>query len=345
MAIQKQRPPYKVECYLKWLRLRNSKEYREASQEIRQLQDGVRKSDERFSSAQSAYLPYLEQSVPDSIEKRISQKKYWKAEESARKAQAALSSKEEETCKRFGVIQWWDPDDDRITIEDADCVVSPVLSVIVVQPTSDKRVDWNTKIDKDMRRTLEREGKATEPPRTYTMADKDGWLTLKINLNAPLEESERAIKWHLRVNRGDPPNTRKRPDKDAEALEAWVLYEQKKNFQAVANHLNQPVNTVKGQVVRATFLIFGQRPTGSIKRRRVGIIRDPASEYQAHLSTCSRCNNPKTVEDMCPKFIAYVNQDTKASLDKRAIQVQATLANKGKRNKRPLLAYTPADED
>src|SRR5215831_11795694 len=70
MAIQKQRPPYKVECYLKWLRLRNSKEYREASQEIRQLQDGVRKSDERFSSAQSAYMPYLEQSVPDSIEKR-----------------------------------------------------------------------------------------------------------------------------------------------------------------------------------------------------------------------------------------------------------------------------------
>lgn len=163
-----------------------------------------------------------------------------------------------------------------------------------------------------MRRTFRRDGMAVEPPRRHTKADKDGWLTLKINLNAPLDECERAIRWHLRVNRVDPPKTRNRPDKIVEALEAWDCYEKAKQFSAVAQKLRRPVSTVKGQYVRACVLIHGQRPNGSIKQRRAGIVGDPAGEFKTHLESCSRCQKANTGDNFCPKFLSFVTQDTKA---------------------------------
>ena len=55
-----------------------------------------------------------------------------------------------------------------------------------------------------------------EPERKMT--DKDGWLTMKVKLNAPLEEIEQEVLWHLRINRRNPSRTRNRPDKAVEAL-------------------------------------------------------------------------------------------------------------------------------
>lgn len=301
---------HQVDCYVKCLRLKESQEYREASQEIRRLQERVREADDRFMAARDAYLPYLDPRVHDSAEKQISRQEYLAAEESAEKMEEALSLKKGETCKKFGLVQWWDPDD-LITIKDATDIFSPSLSVVVLDPAPDKRVDWYTKVRKEAQRALASEGVWLEPPRRYTKADKEGWLTLKVNLNAPLEESEPAISRLLRVNRVNTPKTRNRPDKVAAALETFVCYEQMKQFSAVAKHLQRSINTVKGQYVRAFVLIHGQPPTGSIKQRRVGIVRDPAGDFQAHLGSCSRCQKD-TVKEWCPKWKAYVTQDTKA---------------------------------
>ncbi|MCH8041463.1 MAG: hypothetical protein IH977_14140 [Nitrospinae bacterium] len=312
MANRNDKPfQHQVDCYVKWLRLTESIEYREASQEIRRLQERVSKADERYSAAHVAYVPCLEPNVPDSTEKQIIKQKYWTAEKSARKAQEALTAKEAETCQMFGLLQWWDPDDP-VTIKDATDIFSPCLSVVVLDPAPDKRVDFYATVGKEGRRTLEREGTWIEPHRMSTNADKDGWLTLKVNLNASLEASERAIRHLLRVNRVNPPQTRTRPDKVAEALEAWVCYEETKQFSAVAKQLQRPVNTVKGQYVRACDLIHGQRPTGSIKQRRIGMVRDPAREFNTHYTGCAKCRKAKTPEEFCPRWVAWVNQDAKA---------------------------------
>jgi len=311
MATRNDKPlQHQADCYVKWFRLKGSNKYQKASQEIRRLKERVRKADERYFAANVSYSSYLERSVPDSTEKQIKQE-YWVAEKEAKQAQEALTNKEEETCKIFGLLQWWDPDEP-VTIKDATDIFSPCFSVVVLEPAPDKRVDPYEEIAKEGRRKLKSEGKWTEPLRKYTKADKDGWLTLKVNLNAPLEESERAIRYYLRVNRVNPPKIRNRSDKVAAALETWVCYEEKKLFSAVVRQLRRPVTTVKGQYVRASLLIHGKRPAGSIKQRRAVFVKDPFAEFQAHYGSCSRCKKADTVEKMCPKFIAFVDQDSKA---------------------------------
>lgn len=307
--IQKKSPPdklskHQVDCYVKWLQLKASKEYHEASKEIRQLQ----KASDRYNAAHTAYLPFLDPSVPDSTEKEIRRQEYWAAEESNRKAQEALSSREDEMCKKFGLDQWWDPDDKTITIENSQYLFNYSYAVEVLDPAPDKKVDWFTKVRKEGSRTLEREGAFEEPSHRYTQADDEGWLTLRVNLNAPLEEVEKAIHWHLRVNRENPPKTRNRPDKNAAALETWVCYEQEKLYSTVSKRLKRPVSTVKGQYVRACVLIYGQKPSGSIKQRRAGIFRDPASEFQDHYGSCNRCQKANAAGEMCSRFLAFVNQ-------------------------------------
>ncbi len=49
-----------AKCYAKWLQLKASKEYREASQEIRRLQERQRVAEERFGVARDTYLPFLQ---------------------------------------------------------------------------------------------------------------------------------------------------------------------------------------------------------------------------------------------------------------------------------------------
>lgn len=134
MAVQKKLSPHTIGCYLKWLRLKASKEYRVASQEILRLHEQLREADNCLGAAHGVYRPYLEPNVPDSTDKQVAQQKYWAAHEAATKAQEAVTNKEAEACKRFDLIQWWDPDDISTTIDNADCVVSPSFSVVVVEP-------------------------------------------------------------------------------------------------------------------------------------------------------------------------------------------------------------------
>lgn len=304
--------PDQMACYVKWLRLKGSKEYQEASEDIRRLRRAQHGAEEHLCGSHDAYRPYLESGAPNSPERETARQAYWEAEEAEKMACEALSAKEDELHKKFGLVQWWDPDDASVTIKDASCIVSPSPPVVILDPEPGKKVDLNAEADNEMRRSLERTGMAVEPPRRYTSADKDGWLTLKVNLNRPLDEVERVIRWLLRKHRWNPPKTRNRPDKIAKALETWVSYEERKCFTEVARHLGRPISTVKGQYVRACVLLFGQRPSGSIKQRRAGIVADPAWQFEAHLGLCNRCQKADSADKFCPKWAAYVNQDSKS---------------------------------
>jgi hypothetical protein len=280
-----------VDCYVKWLRLKDSKEYREASQEILRLKQDLERVADRFEKAHAAYEPFLSCSVPaDGEETRKAQHEYWQAESAYREARTTLDSKEQEACRRFGLFQWWDPDDSSITIKNAPAVVGPSSSVEVLDPPQGKRMGW------------------------HTQSDRDGWLTLKVNLKAPLDQSEEMIARLLRLHRGTlrHPNTRNRPDSNTKALEVWVCYQEHPNFSAVARQLHRKVSTVKGQYIRGCLLVRGTRPTGPMKQRRASIVTDPALEYQNHYSKCSQCQKAVTAGQMCPRFLAYVAQDTRA---------------------------------
>lgn len=167
-------------------------------------------------------------------------------------------------------------------------------------------------IHTEARLSLESQGTWCQPPLWKTMLDKEGCLTLKLTLDAPLEEIELAVGRILRLCRPEPRKTRNRPDKDAAALETWACYEETKRFSVVAKQLQRPVNTVKRQYVRGFELIHGQRPTGTIKQRRAGIMIDPATDYRNHEGSCVRCKKANTIEQMCPKFVAFLTQDTSA---------------------------------
>lgn len=309
MAKQKKWQPNKVDCYVKWLRLKVSKVYREALQEIRQLQECVRKADEHLKVAGEDYQPFIVSGAPDSTDKHVVRERYLAAEESAKNALEALSRKEEETCRKFDLFQWWDTDDPSITIENAHCLFDDSRLVEVLDPGHGQRM-----LDphEEARRAFESGDTWCESQPWKYKLDKDGCLTLKINLNAPIEEIEDAIARTLRFFRQDPPKTRRRPDKNAAALETWDCYDRLRNFQAVSELLRRPVGTVKGQYIRACELIFGQRPTGSIKHRRAGILSDPAGEFQSHHKLCSRCQQAVTADDFCPKFLSFTDQDTRA---------------------------------
>lgn len=300
----------KVECFVKWLKLKRSTEYLQAERTLTSLRQELAKAERSLETARANYFDG--QNSLTELERDTAQKDYWDAEGYVEKAQTALSEEIEKVRERFDLVQWWSPEDTTVTVDNADCVVNSSLPIRVIPPPPGKHMDLNAEGMKEMLRTLDREGTAAEPRRRYTLADKDGWLTLKVNLATPLEELEQAIGRILRINRWDPPKGRHRPNKDAEALETWVCYEQEKQFSLVAKQLSRKVSTVKGQYVRAYVLLHGQKPSGSIKQRRAGTIGDPAGEFQAHLHSCSRCSKADSADALCPKYKSYVLQDTGA---------------------------------
>lgn len=317
---------HQIDCYVKWLRLKLSKEYHEVSQEIRRLRECLCEAGEQYRAAHHAYLPYLESNVPDSMEKRIRKQTYWRSQEAATVAQCALTSKQDETCQKFGLCQWWGPRDADVTIQEASDLFSdtpPLVTVLPVVPSKRMR----GKVDR-LKMTSSTE--ACLKMQRSIHVDTEGWISLKVNLNAPLEHIERHINRLLRLYR-TPPKTRHRPDKDEQALETWGCYEEKKSFAGVARQLGRKVSTVKGQYVRACDLIYAQRPTGSMKQRRAGIVRAPGDEFQAHYASCHRCQNANTADKMCPRFLAFVSQETKAGLDTRASRELSKYGNTGKR--------------
>jgi hypothetical protein len=116
-------------------------------------------------------------------------------------------------------------------------------------------------------------------------------------------------------------------------LQIWDQYQETPSFSQVAKVMRLPPTTVKDHFVAACQDIEGQAPTGTTKQRRAGIMRDPGGDFQAHLGSCSRCQNADTADKICPKFLAFVTQETKAELDTRANREQAKLENRGRRKK------------
>lgn len=308
MAIQKKRPLHKVDCYLKWLHLKVSKEYREASQEILRLQNAVVEADERFRAAYAAYLPYLEPRVPDSPEKQIGQKEYWEAEKSARQAQEALTAIEDETCRKFGIVQWWNPDDDSITIADADCLFSAPALVEVLDPGRDKMIDLHAEARRALWNPKELEKTWSEPPLWKTKLDKEGCLLLKVYLNAPLEEIERAIGRLLRFYR-DKPKTRNRPDTRQKGIEVFLAWKKDHDLGTVAQTLQLSLTTTR-RLFRETFRkVYGDRPPRKQKARKAADFVDIPS----HVSDCARCQNGARTGkwgDFCDIAKAAIDQDS-----------------------------------
>jgi len=305
-VFQQARTRIQVECFLKLFRLRKTTEYLEASEKIRALEVRRDEADSLLGEAKSVYIPFLNKR-PDL------QTKYRLAEKRANEAEKSLSDEIEKTCLRFGLIQWCPPEA-HVTIEDAPCFIQPSRPIVLVEPPRDRRIDLNAEADREMRRKLEQDGTAEEPPRRHTMADKEGWLTLKIQTRAPLPELEAALRIILRQNRFDPPKTRNRPDKNALALQTFACYTETPDFYSVSKALHRRLRVVKCEYIRGHVLVYGQKPARLSKQDELSDILsnigdDQAGKYQSHLSSCSRCNNAKNADQFCKKWAAYVNQD------------------------------------
>ncbi len=203
-----------------------------------------------------------------------------------------LTKKKEETCRQFDLITWAHPDDNSVTYHNADAIVRPQWPVYAISP-------WR-KVTLD-------------PKELGTRADEDGWLTLKVNLLAPLPESEEMLRGILRAHRRAldvPKDVRQRAASNLQCLEVWESYENERKFTAVARHLRRKVSTVKGQYVRGYVLVFGSKPTGSMKQRRlIGIGDNPGGEFESHLANCSRCHRAETADQFCQKYVDFVKQD------------------------------------
>lgn len=302
---------HRVDCYVKWLRLKKSKEYRDASREIRLLRTRKEEAEARRDKAYQDYVLYLERSEPDSPEQQAAKQAYGGAETDTERVTCELTTLEERTCQQFGLCQWWDPDDAKITLNTASDLfsnASPLVSVI--RPALQRRESAADRLIQTSSTS------AWLDWRRHADIGQDGSLTVKINLNdGPLEQIEQELSRLLSFYR-KPLKTRRRPGKDEEALETWSSYEAMKRFSTVAQQLKRRVNTVKGQYVRACLLIDGQRPTGSIKQRRVRPMEDPSQEFQNHFGSCTRCQKADTAEQMCPKYLAYVDVDSKAQRER-----------------------------
>ncbi|OAI49308.1 hypothetical protein AYO43_03140 [Nitrospira sp. SCGC AG-212-E16] len=210
--------------------------------------------------------------------------------ESKRNKSSVLKA-EEDLCKRFGLTMWAYPDDPTVTFENADAIVPPKLPVYALGPS----------------RVVIVEGK-----NLATRATDDGWLTLKVNLLRPLENTERIVAGVLRAHRRvfTVLSRRSRPDSDLKALQAWDHYSRNPKFSSVAQQLKRKTSTVKGQYVRGHVLVCGSKPTGSMKQRRVASIGDdPAGAFHSHFASCSRCQKADSADKFCSRWAAFIDQD------------------------------------
>lgn len=279
-----------VDSFVKLKRLKDDANYLKASEGILQLEEQLRLAEERFVQAKRAYEPDLPQKVPEPNPKvRRRRREYHAAEGEYLKTLEALGREQATVCQKFGLFQWWNPNAP-LTLGDASDLFDPTPPVQVIAPEPKGRM------------------------KSFTKADRDGYLTLKVDLKVPLERSEPLIAMLLRLHRTalTLPKTRRRPDKDAEALQVVECYSEEPNFSTVARRLSRSPSTVKGQFIRGHVLIYGVRPSGGIKERRASPIKDPAREFDTHYTGCAKCRKAEKPEELCPRWVAWVTQDTKA---------------------------------
>ena len=276
-----------VDSFVKLQQLKNDASYLKASERILQLEKQFRLAEKRFVRAKRAYEPNLPQFNPAPHRKvRRLQRKFHAKDGEFIKRLEALSREKATVCQKFGLFQWWNPNAP-LTLRDASALFDPTPPVQVIAPEPKGRM------------------------KPFTKADRDGYLTLKVDLKVPLEQTEPRIAMLLRLHRTalTLPKTRRRPDKDAEALQVVECYSEEPNFSTVAQRLSRSPSTVKGQFIRGHVLIYGVRPSGGIKERRASLIKDPAREWNTHYAGCAKCRKAETPEEFCPRWVAWVKQD------------------------------------
>jgi hypothetical protein len=190
-------------------------------------------------------------------------------------------------AREFGIFMWWDPNDEKITFDNAACVIGPAPVVQIVEPPQKERNTSNPFID------------------------KNNWLTLRIDMTAPLEGIEALVRAVVRPNRIRTAK-RHRVDKDRFALEVYDLYQHTPNFNKLALKFRKNASTIRGMYVRGYALINEEHLIGTSKSRRAqmdGSIKDPAGEFEAHYASCQRCPSATTSDQMCHKWRNFVSQD------------------------------------
>jgi hypothetical protein len=203
-----------------------------------------------------------------------------------------LDREEQRIANKFGLFMWWDPDDKTISIHNVGALfdLSPVPhNVQIVAPSEPMSPDgWNRHVD----------GK--------------GWLILRVNLRAPIQETLPIAERIMSLCRKTLAESKQRTRADSleQALRVYGCYSRYRKFAQVGAVLGLPVSTVKGQFVRGCVLVHGKPPTGTMKQRRARDVGDPAHDFQSHLPSCARCQKAKSVEDMCSRFSAFAVQDT-----------------------------------
>lgn len=242
-----------LRCLIRWLHLKHSPEYRHVSKTIQDLAEEEQEATQRLELADSTYQGYFDEKgrCAQNEQAKQAQQKYWKANRTCKAVTQRLELEKEKACKQFDIFMWWNPDDPAVTLDTASCVIGPVDPVQIIAPLSSASLRGNPSVD------------------------KEGWLTLKVNLHAPLEKTESLIGAWLRLHKSalraqTPKKTRSRPDKHALALEVWDKYQDCPNFAELSRILHRKASTVKGQFIRGYVLMNGILPSGpSIKQRRV----------------------------------------------------------------------------
>lgn len=103
------------------------------------------------------------------------------------------------------------------------------------------------------------------------------------------------------------PKTRRRLDRVDFYLTVYDRAESAQTFSAIARALKQRVSTVKSAYLAASRQIFGQETRPS--KKALPLTRFDA---EAHCQKCAICQKARTPEELCPKALAYANQDRKA---------------------------------
>jgi hypothetical protein len=234
--------PDDTKCYVQWLKLKRSPDYRKASSNIVALQRLTKESEQRLAEAYVTYQRYFpavfnsdETAGHASSDCEKVREAYVKAEETCRSCSKRLDTAKEEAAQRFGIFMWWDPEDGSITYENADCIIGPSPVAHVVELSYQDRLNRSPYID------------------------KSGWMTLRVNAAAPLEALESLISSLLRLHRITRKG-RHRPDKDCLALEIFELYQECLNFRLLAKRLKRSASTIKRQYVRGCILMNGTPP-------------------------------------------------------------------------------------
>lgn len=148
-------------------------------------------------------------------------------------------------------------------------------------------------------------------PRTDSENNEDGYLCLKIKLNAPKNIIhyliDTIIDIRLRVykeNGIDILGKKKRFRKErTDAMKVWEERKLRKPFKQIAKDQNITVPSARKKFYKAYELIYGEKFNPADYKK-------PEIPKDSLKKECSTCKEKPTCKDLCPDVIAFVNQNS-----------------------------------